>query len=109
MDVSLSSIGCRNEWFLVARRMFFCRVRVMDTELNTNKLKCVIRVAQPPESQLDRIRREIRQEQDSDTPLDQDFVAPAPCYMPIEVVSVRVREQPHDERMTSGAVSWTDG
>ena len=49
------------------------------------------RVAQPPELSLDRIERKIRQEQNSDTMLDQDFVAPAPFHMPIEVVSVRVR------------------
>ena len=52
----------------------------------------MIRVAQPPESKLDRIQREIRQEQDSDRTLDRDFVAPAACYMPIEQVSVRMRE-----------------
>ena len=40
--------------------------------------------------------------------LDQDFVAPALCHMPIEVVSVRVREHPHWERMSPGAVSWTE-
>jgi hypothetical protein len=30
-----------------------------------------------------------------------DFVTPAPCHIPIEVVSVRVREHPHEERMPS--------
>ena len=52
----------------------------------------MIPVAQPPESSSDRIQREIRQGQDSDSTLDQDFVAPALGRMPIEVVSVRVRE-----------------
>ena len=52
----------------------------------------MIRVAQPSESYWDRIQRGIRQEQDSDTTLDQDFVAPALCHMPIEVVSVTERE-----------------
>ena len=51
--------------------------------------------------------KEIRQEQDSDSTLDQDFVAPAPYHIPIEVVSVRVREHPHRERTPSGVVSWT--
>ena len=37
------------------------------------------------------MHREIRQEQDIDTTLDQDVVAPAPYDMPIEVGSVRVR------------------
>ena len=55
----------------------------------------MIRIAQPPESELDRIQREIREEQDSDTRLYQDFVAPAPCHMPIEVMRVRVRQHPH--------------
>ena len=36
------------------------------------------------------------------------FVAPALCHMPIEVVSVRVREHPHEERTPSGVVYWTD-
>ena len=68
----------------------------------------MIRVAQPPESWLDRIQREIRQEQNKDSTLDQDFVAPAPYHMPIEVVSIRVREHPHEERGPSGVVSWTE-
>ena len=68
----------------------------------------MIRVSQPPKSSLDKIERDIRQEQDSDTTLDQDFVAPAPYHMPIEVVSVRVREHPHEERTLTGVVSWTD-
>ena len=38
---------------------------------------------------------------------DQGFVAPAPYHMPIEVVSVRVREHPHKERTPSGVVFWT--
>ena len=106
--------------------MVSCRIRVMGTLLDTNELKWMIRVAQPPESKLDRILREIRQEQESDRTLDQDFVAPAPCHiplwaaglatplvapasyhMPIEVVSARVREHQHEERTPSGVVSWT--
>ena len=55
---------------------------MMDTGLNTNKLKWTIRVSQPPESWLDRIQREIHQEQNNDTKLDQDFVAPALCHIP---------------------------
>ena len=39
------------------------------------------REAQPPELSLDRIEREIRQEQNSDTMLDQDFVAPASYHI----------------------------
>ena len=38
---------------------------------------------------------------------NQDFVAPAPYHMPIEVVSVTVREHPYEERTPSGVVSWT--
>ena len=38
---------------------------------------------------------------------NQDFVTPALTHMPIEVVSVRVREHPHEERTPSGLVSWT--
>ena len=38
---------------------------------------------------------------------NQDFVAPAPSHIPIEVVSVRVREHQHEERTPSGVVSWT--
>ena len=53
------------------------------------------------------MHREIRQEQDSDTTLDQDFVAPASCYMSIEVVSVRMREHQHLEGTPSGVVFWT--
>ena len=107
-DVSLSSIGCRYQWFLMARLMVFCRIRGMNTLLNINKLKCMIRVAQPPGSSLDGIKREIRREQDTGSTLDQDVVAPAPCHMPIELVSVRVREHPHEERTPSGVVSWTE-
>ena len=33
-------------------------------------------------------------------------MAPAPCHMPIEVVCVRVREHPHEERTPSGVVPW---
>ena len=50
LSVRLPSIRSRNEWFLIARVMVFCRIRVMDTVLNTNNLKGMIRVAQPPES-----------------------------------------------------------
>ena len=39
--------------------------------------------------------------------LDPDFVAPAPCHVPIEVVSVRVTEHPHEEGTPSGVVFWT--
>ena len=39
---------------------------------------------------------------------NQDFMAPAPCHMPIEVLSARVREHPHEERTPSGVVSWTE-
>ena len=51
--------------------------------------------------------REIRQEQNNDTTLDQDFVAPAHYHMPFEVVSVKVSEHQHQERTPSGVVSWT--
>ena len=54
------------------------------------------------------MQREILQEQDSDRPLDQGVVAPALCHMPIEVVSVRVKEHPHEERTPSGVVPWTE-
>ena len=37
---------------------------------------------------------------------NQDFVAPAPYHMPIEVVSVRVREHQHEEGTPSGVVFW---
>ena len=67
----------------------------------------MIRVAQPQESKLDRMQRKIRQERDSETTLGQDFVAPAPYHMPIEVVSVRVREHQHRERTAAGVVFWT--
>ena len=40
--------------------------------------------------------------------LDQDFVAPAPSHIPIEVVSVRVREHPHEERAPSEVVFWAE-
>ena len=55
----------------------------MDSGQSTNKLKLMTRVPRPPESSLDRIQREIRQEQDSDTTLEQDVVAPALCYIPL--------------------------
>ena len=51
---------------------------------------------------------ETSQEQESDTALYQDVLAPAPCHMPVEVVRVRVREHPHEERTPSAFVSWTD-
>ena len=38
---------------------------------------------------------------------NQDFVAPAPYHMPIEVLSVRVRERQHLEGTLTGVVSWT--
>ena len=46
---------------------------------------------------------------DFDLPGDcnQDFVAPALCHIPIEVVSVRGREHQHEERTPSGVVFWT--
>ena len=39
---------------------------------------------------------------------NQHFVAPAPSNIPIEVVSVRVRERTHEERTPSGVVFWTE-
>ena len=36
------------------------------------------------------------------------FVAPAPYHMPIEVVSVRVRKHQHLERTPSGVVFWPE-
>ena len=80
----------------------------MGTVMDTNKLKRMIRVAQPPEAWLNRLQRKIRQEQISDRTLGQDFVTPVLCHMSIEVVSVRVREHQHEERISSGVVSWTD-
>ena len=50
------------------------------------------RVAQLSESSLDRIQKEIRQEQDKCRTRNQVFVTPALGHMPISVVSVRVRE-----------------
>ena len=50
---------------------------------------------------------EISHEQHIERTLNQDIVAPAPYHMPIEVVSVRVREHKHKERAPSGVVSWT--
>ena len=108
VNVSLPSFGGQNEWFLTERLMFSCRIRVMDAGQNTNALKWMIPVAQPPESSSDRIQREIRQGQDSDSTLDQDFVAPALCHMPIEVVSVKLREHPQEERTPSSIVSGTE-
>ena len=43
----------------------------------------------------DRNQKESRGEQDSCRTMNQDFVAPAPYHMPIEVVSVGVREHQH--------------
>ena len=79
----------------------------MDTVLSTDQVKWMVQVVPPPESQLDRIQRDIRQEQDNDKKLDHDVVAPALCHMPIEAVSVRVREHQHEERTPSGVVFWT--
>ena len=39
---------------------------------------------------------------------NQDFVAPALCHLPVEVVGVRVKEHPHQERTLQGVVSWTE-
>ena len=46
--------------------------------------------------------------QDSCRTRNQDLVAPAPYHMPIEVVSVRAREHPHQERTPSGVVFYTE-
>ena len=54
-----------------------------------------------------RNQKESVREQDTCRKRNQDFVTPAPCHMPIEVVSVRVREHPHEERTPSAVVSWT--
>ena len=51
---------------------------------------------------------EKRQEQDTERTRNQDFVAPAPYHMPIEVVSVRVGEHQHRERMPSRVVFWLE-
>ena len=67
----------------------------------------MIPVAQAPESYLGPVKRDIRQEQNNATTLDQDFVAPAPCHIPFEVVCVRIEEHQHRERMSSGVVFWT--
>ena len=55
-----------------------------------------------------RNQKESGGEQDSCRTRNQDFVAPATCHIPIEVVSVRVREHPHWERTPFGVVSWTE-
>ena len=47
---------------------------------------------------------DTNQQQDSDTTLSQDRVAPALSYIPIEVVSVRTREHQHFERDKAGIV-----
>ena len=54
-----------------------------------------------------RNQKESGREQDSCRTRNQDFVAPAPYHMLIEVVSVRVREHPHLEGTPSGVVFWT--
>ena len=36
------------------------------------------------------------------------FVTPAACHMSFEVMSVRVREHPYQERTPSGVVPWTE-
>ena len=51
---------------------------------------------------------QTNQQQDSDTTLSQDLVAPAPSYIPIEVVSVRVTEYQHLEGTPYGVVLWTE-
>ena len=50
---------------------------------------------------------ETRHEQETERTLNQDFVAPAAYLMPIEVVSVRMREHQHLARTPSGVVFWT--
>ena len=62
---------------------------------------------QRPRERTKRKLTEMSQEQNIERTLDQDFVAPAPCHMPIEVLSVRVRGHPHEERTPSGVVFWT--
>ena len=47
------------------------------------------------EEEVYRKMKEMSQEQDIERRLNQDFVAPAPYHMPIEVVSARVREHQH--------------
>ena len=48
---------------------------------------------------------EMSRDQGIERTLDQDFVAPAPYHMPIEVVRVRVGGHQHQERTPSGVVS----
>ena len=81
VKVSLPSNECLNEKFLITKLMITCQIRMMDSVLNTNKLQWVIRLAPTRESWWDWSQRDIRQEQDIDTMLDQDFVAPALCYI----------------------------
>ena len=50
LNVSLPSTCSGNEWFLIVRLMVFFQIIVMDTVLNTNKLKSMIQVAQSAES-----------------------------------------------------------
>ena len=57
--------------------------------------------------QWNRDQKESGREQGSCRIRNQDFVAPAPYHLPIEVMSVRVREHQHEERTPSGVVSWT--
>ena len=68
----------------------------------------MIRVPKPPESYLSRTQRGIQQQRDKNTTPDQDFVALAPCRMPIEVVSVRLREHPYGESTPASIMSWTE-
>ena len=54
-----------------------------------------------------RDQKEGGREQDSCRTGNQDFVAPTPYHIPLEGVSVTVREHQHQERTPSGVVSWT--
>ena len=109
VNVSLPSSGSRNEWFLIARLMVFLPnqsdghwTEYSSAKMNdSSSLATRIKVGSDTE-------RGIRQEQDSYRTRNQDFAAPAPFHMPIEVVSVRVREHPHEERTPTGVVSWTE-
>ena len=55
-----------------------------------------------------RNEKESGREQDSCRTRSQDFVTPALCHMPMEVVSVRGKEHQHEERTPSGVVSWRE-
>ena len=83
LDLSLPSIAWRNKWFLIARLMISWRIREMDVALNTDKLKWMIREAQPHVSESGRTQREVRQEQNSCRTRNQYFVAPAPSHIPL--------------------------